>query len=203
MQMLIDEIFRAGSQIIILSAIPFIVWFFSTRKRQSFFSWIGLKKVVVSEQGRFIFAIVAALVVAAAMSPVLDPLLPDDIQLANARFAGEGFAALPAALVFSFFATALPEEVLFRGFVGQHLSKRLGFVAGNAIQAILFSLLHGTALLSRSISLLPFAVIAFTGALGWIMGYVNKKAGGSIFPSLIIHGLSNIYASVMIMFSLG
>jgi membrane protease YdiL (CAAX protease family) len=202
MQMLLDEIIRAGNQIVVLSVIPFIVWFFVARKKQAFFSWVGLKRIIILEKGKFTFAIVAALAVAVATSFVLDPLLPNDIQLANARFAGKGFVALPAAIVFSFLATALPEEVLFRGFIGQHLSKRLGFVAGNIIQAILFGLLHGAALFNTQNLLLPFAVIAFTGMLGWIMGYVNSKAGDSILPSLVIHGLSNTYASVIIMFSL-
>jgi membrane protease YdiL (CAAX protease family) len=202
MQMLVDEIIRAGNQIIILSVIPFIVWVFAARKKQSFFSWIGLKRITVTEQGKFTVAIIVALVVAVVMSFVLDPLLPNDVQLANARFAGKGFAAVPAVLVFSFLATALPEEVLFRGFIGQYLSKRLGFVAGNTIQAILFGLLHGAALFDTQNLLLPLVIIALTGMLGWIMGYVNSRADDSILPSLIIHGLSNVYASVIIIFSL-
>jgi membrane protease YdiL (CAAX protease family) len=200
--MLLDEIIRAGGQIIILSAIPFIIWIFAAHKKQSFFAWIGLKKIAVSERGKFIFGIIAALFVAVAMSSVLDSLLPSDVQLANARFVGKGLAVLPGALVFSFLATALPEEVLFRGFIGRHLSNRLGFAAGNTIQAILFGLLHGAALFNVQNLLLPFAVIAFTGTLGWVMGYVNKKANGSIFPSVLIHGVSNVYASVIVMFSL-
>jgi membrane protease YdiL (CAAX protease family) len=161
-----------------------------------------LKKAVVSERRKFIVGIIAVLIVAVVMSPVLDALLPNDIQLANARFAGKGFAALPGALVFSFLATALPEEVLFRGFIGQHLSKRIGFAAGNTIQALLFGLLHGAMLFSALGLWLSLVVVAFTGTLGWIMGYVNKKADGSILPSVIIHGISNIYASLIVMFSL-
>jgi membrane protease YdiL (CAAX protease family) len=109
---------------------------------------------------------------------------------------------LPGAVVFSFFATALPEEILFRGFLGQHLSRRLGFAAGNTIQSILFGLLHGVAFFAVLDVLLAAAVIAFTGTLGWIMGYVNRRAGDSIWPSVILHGLSNVYACVMVMFSL-
>jgi membrane protease YdiL (CAAX protease family) len=199
MQALLDEIIRAGGQIIILSAVPFIIWIFAACKKQSFFPWIGLKKIAVLERGKFIIGIVTALLVAVAMSSVLDALLPNDIQLANARFAGKGFAVLPSAMVFSFLATALPEEVLFRGFIGRCLSDRLGFVAGNTIQALLFGLLHGVALFTAQDLVLPFAVIAFTGVLGWIMGYVNKKADGSILPSVMIHGVSNVYASVIVM----
>ena len=200
--MFFDEIFRAVAQKVFLSAIPFLFWVFAGRKTQSFFSWIGLKRITVAERGKFIVGIVAALAVVAAMSPVLDPLLPDDVQLASIRFAGLGLAALPGAVVFSFFATALPEEVLFRGFLGTLLSKRLGFAAGNTVQALLFGLLHGAALFTVLGLWLPLLVVAFTGTLGWIMGYVNRKADGSINPSVLIHGLTNVYASVIIMFSI-
>lgn len=202
MQMLLDEIIRAVSQIIILSAIPFLVWILTARKQQSFFAWIGLKKITVSEWGQFIIGAVVALAAAVVMSLVLDPLLPDNIQLANARFSNQGFTALPGAIFFSFFATALPEEILFRGFLCKHLSKRIGFFVGNTIQAILFGLLHGATLFNTLGLWLPLTIIAFTATLGWIMGYVNKKADSSIFPSVIIHGLSNVYACVIIMFKL-
>jgi membrane protease YdiL (CAAX protease family) len=194
-----NEIVRAAIQIVLLSAIPFLIWIFAARKKQSFVSWIGLRKVAVAEPARFIAGIVAALVVAAAMSPVLDPLLPDGIQLANARFAGQGLAALPGAVVFSFFATALPEEILFRGLLGGRLGKRIGFAPANIIQAIVFGLLHGAALFDTYGFWLPLTVIAFTATLGCIMGYVDQKAGGSILPSAIIHGLSNVYACVIIL----
>jgi hypothetical protein len=100
MQMLLDEIVRASGQIIIVSAIPFIFWIFAARKRQSFFSWIGLKRIAVSQRGKFIAGVAAAAAVAVAMSPILDTLLSDGIQLANVRFSGKGFFALPGAVVF-------------------------------------------------------------------------------------------------------
>ncbi|MDR0593268.1 MAG: CPBP family intramembrane metalloprotease [Bifidobacteriaceae bacterium] len=200
MRTLLDEAVRALGQIIVFSALPFVVWVFAARKRQPFCPWIGLKKPVVAEPGRFVIGIAASLVVAAAMSPVLDSLWPSDVQLANARFAGQGLAALPGAVVFAFFATALPEEVLFRGFIGARLGERLGFAAGNTIQAALFGLLHGAALFGALGLWPPLAVVAFTGTLGWIMGYVNHKAGGSILPSVVLHGVANAYASALIMF---
>lgn len=200
--MLFDEIVRAAIQIIVLSAIPFFTWFIATRKKQTFFSWIGLKKMVIPERKKFIVGAVLALLVSALMSFVLDPLLPDTIQLANARFAGKGFSALPGAIVFSFLATALPEEILFRGLLARRLGKHIGFITANTIQAVLFGLLHGLALFDLLGIELPLLIIAFTGTLGWLMGYVNEKAEGSILPSIIIHGISNTYASVIIMFAL-
>lgn len=204
--MIVDEMQRAIVQLFILSIIPFIwwlIWRFNTKDvKSSFFRWIGLKKPIISQRKRFVVFIGLALVVAASMSIVLDPILPNDVQLANARFGGQGVKALVPAIIFAFFATALPEEILFRGFLGKRLINRLGFLIGNTIQAILFGLLHGIMLFSTLGLAIPLLIIAFTGTLGWLMGYINEKADGSIFPSWCIHGVSNVYASVIIMFEL-
>jgi membrane protease YdiL (CAAX protease family) len=136
------------------------------------------------------------------MSLVLGLLLPTDIQLASERFNGLGFKALVPAIIFSVFATALPEEIFFRGFLGKRLSAKLGFVAGNFIQAIIFGLLHGATLFASFGIGIPLVIIAFTGTLGFLIGCVNEKADGSILPSIFIHSVSNIYASVIVMFNL-
>lgn len=160
------------------------------------------KKPIISQRKKFIILIGLTLVVAASMSIVLDPILPNDVQLANERFGGHGVKALAPAIIFAFFATALPEEILFRGFIGRRLSRKLGFLTGNTIQAIVFGLLHGAVLFPTLGLAIPLLIITFTGTLGWLMGYINEKADGSIIPSWCIHGISNVYASVIIMFEL-
>ena len=46
-------------------------------------------------------------------------------------------------------------------------------------------------------------IILLTGIVAYAMGYVNeKKANGSILPSWFIHALSNIFASIIAMFSI-
>jgi membrane protease YdiL (CAAX protease family) len=156
----------------------------------------------VAHRGRFIVGIAVGALIAVAMSFVLDSVLPKDIQLANGRFAGKGFRALIPAMIFSFAATALPEELLFRGFIGAKLSNKQGFATGNTIQAILFGLLHGAAMFGTYEPQIPALVIIFTGTMGWTMGYINKKADGSIIPSICLHGTSNLYANILIMFAL-
>jgi membrane protease YdiL (CAAX protease family) len=200
--MVLNEILRAVTQIAALAAIPFLWWFVTGRKKAGFFHWIGLCKGKITEKQNFAILLVAAVIVAGSMSLVLDLLLPKDIQLANERFNGLGFNALIPAIIFSVFATALPEEILFRGFLGKRLSDKLGFAAGNFIQAILFGLLHGAMLFASFGIEIPLIVIAFTGTLGFLMGCINEKADGSILPSIFVHSASNIYASVIVMFNL-
>ena len=185
-----------------MSAIPVIWWFIADRKKTSFFSWIGLEKPVIMEKKTFAISLCIALAIAISMSLVLDPLLPDDIQLANERFRGQGIKAFIPAIVFAFIATALAEEILFRGFIGKRLCGKLGFYVGNTLQAILFGVLHGATMFPALGIAIPLLVIIFTGTLGWLMGYINEKSNGSIIPSWLIHGVSNLYAVIIIMFEL-
>ncbi len=202
--MIKDELIRAILQLIVLSLIPFIWWtvsnFHKSETTVSFVKWIGLKKPIIEEKKKFVIFIIISLVVTVSMTLVLDPLLPDDIQLANARFSGKGIQAFIPAIIFAFFATGLPEEIFFRGFLGKRLGNRFGFAVGNTMQAIVFGLLHGATMFSTLGVMVPLLVILYTGITGWLMGYVNEKSDGSILTSWIIHGLANLYAAINIMF---
>jgi len=200
--LLINELFTAIIQLAALSFIPIVWWLITARAKTPFFEWIGLKKPVILNKKSFLVWMIAALLVAASMSLVLDPVLPDNIQLANVRFSGKGMNSFLPAVIFSFIATGLSEEIFFRGFLCQRLCGKLGFSAGNTSQAILFGLLHGATLLPEFGLPLPLLIILFTGTLGWLMGYINKTAGDSIMPSWFVHGISNLYATTIIMFEL-
>ena len=200
--MLVNELLTAVVQLAVMSIIPVLWWLISARKDSSFFSWIGLKKPVVLEKKAFALSILASLLIAVFMSLVLDPMLPDDIQLANERFRGQGIKAFVPAIVFAFFATGLAEEILFRGFIGKKLCSKFGFFIGNTLQALFFGLLHGATMFSALGIAIPLLVIVCTGSLGWFMGYLNEKASGSIMPSWCLHGVTNLYAAVIIMFAL-
>jgi len=199
---LVNELLTAIVQLFAMSIIPLIWWLVTARTEFSFFIWIGLRKPIVIEKKTFTIAVFISLLIIVFMSLVLDPMLPDDIQLANERFGGQGIKAFVPAIVFAFFATGLAEEILFRGFIGKKLCDKLGFLIGNTLQALLFGLLHGATMFRVLGIAIPLLVIAFTGSLGWVMGYINKKASNSIIPSWLLHGVANLYAAIIIMFEL-
>ena len=95
------------------------------------------------------------------------------------------------------FNTALPEEIVFRGFLLKRVANKFGFVAGNTIQALLFGIIHGIMFFSTVGVIKAILIILFTGAIGWFMGYTNEKeAEGSILPSWCIHSIANIFSGV-------
>lgn len=137
-----------------------------------------------------------------ALSVMLLAML-SGVTTATSVFHGLGLVALPAALVYAFFNTALSEEILFRGFLLKRLSSKFGFAVGNGVQSVLFGLLHGVMFVPVVGVVKALIIIVFTSAIGWCMGYVNEKlAGGSIIPSWLIHALANTFSSLLALFSI-
>jgi membrane protease YdiL (CAAX protease family) len=185
-----SELISSIVQIILFSAIPFFWWLISARKKQGFLNWLGLKKPA-SKKGFSLSFLIAILLFSALSALVL--LMMKGIETATSQFAGLGFSALPAALIYAFLTTALSEEILFRGFILKRISSGLGFTAGNIIQAVLFGLLHGAMFFGPAGALKAIIITVFTGSVGWAIGYVNEtKASGSILPGWAIHGAANL-----------
>ncbi len=133
--------------------------------------------------------------------PVL--YLLGDVETAYSDFKGLGVGAIPAILIYAIFNTALPEEILFRGFLLKRIAERFGFVTGNIVQAVLFGVLHGALFFSMVGFVKTILIILFTGMIAWLMGYINeKKAVGSILQSWCIHASANIFSGLCFAFLL-
>ncbi len=193
----VSELISSVMQIVIFALIPFLWWLITARKKTGFLRWIGLKWDKKKRHPGILFWIAGAFLGFWLIGEFSLYALKD-IPTAASAFSGEGIAAVPAILVYAVFHTALSEELLFRGFLLKRLSGKFGFLAGNTVQALLFGLLHGAMFLSEAGILKSILLVTFTGAIAWAMGYINeKKADGSIYPSWIIHGLTNILTGIL------
>ncbi|GIN73367.1 CAAX amino protease [Bacillus sp. J14TS2] len=201
--MLIQSIIDALVQVIIFAIIPFLYWLIAFRKRESFTHWIGLKKAVFHNKTKaFIFSILSFAILLAS-GTILLSVIDDKTMIANAQFASMGPQSILLIFIYAIVQTGLSEELLFRGFLLKVFSGWWGFGAGNAIQALLFGLLHGVILFSSLNTFLVILIIIFSALAGWMMGYVNEKLGnGSILPSWLIHSLMNISSSLLLAFSI-
>ena len=192
---MIGSVVQAG----LFALVPLIVWFITARKEESFFAWIGLKKPVCKEKTKTVLIAAAATIAYIAAMNISMKILPEGITTAGSQFRGQGAAGIASVFFNAFVRTALSEEVLFRGFLLKRIQKRYGFSVGNTVQALLFGLLHG----------IPFGLITrsfFTGILltllpglfGWFQGWLNeKRCGGSIVPSWLLHGCVNFLTGVL------
>ena len=200
--MLLSMIFNSIAQIILFGLIPVIFWAITSRKKMSFLSYIGIQKIDKAKmKDTFIWSTITLLFFLAISIYLL--YITKGVETATSKFSGLGFKGLLPALVYASLNTALPEEILFRGFLLKRVSNRFGVVCGNIVQGILFGLMHGILFLSILNPVKTILVILFTGGVAFVMGYINeKKANGSIIPSFVIHMIANLVSSVISLFSL-
>ncbi len=196
MNLLIQTLINSIIQIALFSLIPFIWWLITARKKMNFFEWIGLKKIRDARENKTLIWTGGAIVLFLTLA-VFMLISVRGVETATSEFAGLGLSAVPAVLVYAILKTALPEEIVFRGFILKRISKKFGFAAGNLIQALLFGLMHGVMFFGTAGLVKAILITLFTGSIGWLMGFINeKKAGGSIIPSWSIHAAANIFSGI-------
>jgi len=196
MILFLSEILSSMVQIILFSLLPAIWWCVTARKRQTFRQWTGLKWVEAEKLPATVWW-AAGTTVAFMVLGGLILYMVRDTPSAVSQFAGLGVPAVPSVFVYALFHTALPEELLFRGFLLKRLAGKWGFPAANTAQAVLFGLLHGVLFFPLTGPVKAAFIILFTSAIAFAMGYINeRKAGGSILPSWVIHALSNFLSGI-------
>ncbi|MGE7674217.1 CPBP family intramembrane glutamic endopeptidase [Lysinibacillus sp. NPDC094403] len=200
--MVLESAINAIIQVILVSVIPFIWWFFSARKEQSFLRWLGLQKPDIENKGNYFVWFLFIMVLLFVPLYTITYFYLDSSILASNRFTGLGFSALIPALFYAMVQTGLSEELLFRGFLLKRFKHKFGFQMGNIMQSLLFGILHGW----MFYSLVPFGVVVLvvmaTAFAGYLMGWINeRKSNGSIVTSWGIHGIGNLIASFVAMFN--
>ena len=200
---LIQQMTNALIQIVLFMLLPFIWWFVTARRKSSFLDWIGFKPLKDTGNHKMWLWIFLGLLSFTIFSYLVLYTIVKDLKTATSSFSGLGFQALPAVLIYSLFQTSLPEELLFRGFLLKRFSVCLPFGVANTIQAALFGLLHGLMFITEVSWLQTLVIILCTGGIAAYLGFVNeKKSGGSILASWIMHALANVVTGMLSAFLL-
>jgi CAAX amino terminal protease family protein len=200
---LIQQMTNALIQIVLFMLLPFIWWFVTARRKSSFLDWIGFKPLKDTGNHKMWLWIFLGLLSFTIFSYLVLYTTVKDLKTATSSFSGLGFQALPAVLIYSLFQTSLPEELLFRGFLLKRFSVCLPFGVANTIQAALFGLLHGLMFITEVSWLQTLVIILCTGGIAAYLGFVNeKKSGGSILASWIMHALANVVTGMLSAFLL-
>lgn len=200
---LVQQMTNALIQIVLFMLLPFIWWFVTARRKSSFLDWIGFKPLKDTGNHKMWLWIFLGLLSFTIFSYLVLYTTVKDLKTATSSFAGLGFQALPAVLIYSLFQTSLPEELLFRGFLLKRFSVCLPFEVANTIQAALFGLLHGLMFITEDSWLQTLLIILCTGGIAAYLGFVNeKKSGGSILASWIMHALANVITGMLSAFLL-
>ena len=202
MTLFMSKLMSGIMELLIVSVIPFITWLIWSRKKVGFFDWIGLKKVQTQQKGRLVQTIFGFTLLFTLFSIVVFSWF-DSSKTATADFSGKGIGALPAILAYAILGTALPEEIFFRGFLLKRMQGKLGFLGANLLQSLLFGLIHALMFIQIIGYLKAFVILVFISLIAYIFGAINeKKANGSILPSVFIHALANTVVGLLFAFSL-
>ena len=141
MNLFINILLSSIIQIVFIGIIPFIWWLVTKRKQESFFNWIGLKKIK-TEQLKQIIRKTLIVIIAFLLLSTYMIFITKDISTATSQFKALGLNGLMSAIIYSFVQTSFTEEIFFRGFILKRLKNKFGFAIANIIQSILFALLH-------------------------------------------------------------
>ncbi|NLT30481.1 MAG: CPBP family intramembrane metalloprotease [Propionibacterium sp.] len=197
--MFVSQIISALILTVLLLTVPFVWWLCTARKRKGFFGWLGWTRVRTDEPARLLLATAVVLVVYIALSVLLIPALSG--RTGDVAFSGLGWAALAPMLLKTIYQTAFLEECFFRGFLLKRVGARFGITTGNIVQGLVFGLMHGVPYVLQGHTLLLGVVLTvFTGSLGYCMGWLNERlAGGSLWPSYLVHVVANLFGTVLVL----
>ena len=75
----------------------------------------------------------------------------------------------------------------------------MNFTAANIVQALIFGGLHGVPIFLATKNVLALVLLTLLPAcMGFTMGWLDeKKNGGSIVPSWLLHGTLNLISAVL------
>lgn len=189
-------------QLSIVLCLALIFYFGSGRKKKGFFPWLGLYFPKNKEWiGNSILVLAVSTLVMAG------PLLLFQYFGYNisAMFYDEaisgrglGISIVVIILLKALIQTALSEELFFRGLIGKEIAGKFGYLAGNITQAVIFGLPHGLPLMVvYKEYFFGITLILTAGIVGYFQFWLNeKKADGSLLPSIIIHSIVNIVSFI-------
>lgn len=208
-----NEYSSAFIQLALFISVPLMVYLLKRIRRQEgtplegFWQWLGVKKPLsfkplLKPMGlTFILSLIIMLI---PLWGLMHFNLLDYSQFLMQDFQNQPFSIglLVLLLLNAWIKTALSEEILFRGFIGKGLQRKLGFQTAMIGQGILFGLPHGLPLILSGGSILAGLVLIISAALvGMLQFGLNEKyAEGSIAPSFIVHGLMNTLSFLSVLF---
>ena len=209
MNELFGNIISTIIQIGIFTLMPFVAFQFRKDKTITFSKYIGFYKPtgksIIYVLLTSILIFVSGIILVQTNSGIKDAVFAPNSVTGQIKQMGLSFKSILTLLIIALFKTSLSEEILFRGFIAKKLILKFGFNVGNAIQSIIFGLLHLLLFwaLTKTTIINLLIIFALTTVAGWTIGMIKEKyANGSIIPGWIGHGIGNVLAYSVIAFVL-
>ena len=206
--MILSELLSTLLQLAAFALIPFVVFVAQSRSAKGFWRYVGLYRAPGAAIGLALLASVAFvsgnLGLALANPAIKVTMLDPHSETGHLRQLGLSPATVAVLLLMALGKTSLAEEILFRGFVAKRLMAAWGYRVGNLAQALLFGALHiGLFWSMKPGALFLGFAFAVAGVAAYFAAYLNeRRAGGSIVPGWLAHGLANVVSYAVVAFVL-
>ena len=190
--MFLNQLINAIIQIILFAIVPFLWWLITARKKENFFSWIGLKKPAYEGKGNGIVLIIVSFIFIFVLGQIAI-YFRGELEAADSAYKGMGATAIPSIALYAYGQTGFSEELLFRGFLLKRLSNKFGFWPANIVTSAIFGAIHLTMVWGHVNIVSGTLIVVYPMVVAVILGWINeKKFKGSIIPSWLIHGTVNL-----------
>lgn len=196
-----SQLMSAVLQLFLLTAVPLIWYAASHRRISGFFRWLGLYPAA-----RVPWKTMGAVLTGFALVTLLPywylyqsgSLTYSGFPADSYRQSGWSAETVLVVLIWAVVQTSLSEEIFFRGFLCRRFSEAAGWIAGNALQAVLFGMIHLPAVWGKGF--LPALVtVLLTGGIGFALGWLSqRRAEGSILYGWCIHAAVNILSPIIV-----
>ena len=176
---------------LILFSIPSLIYFLikGDTKRRGRERIAGRLGITWGAPSSYLWAL-ALLVPLGALGYLAITLMPDTaIQAPGVTVA----AVTSVAAAITVAAPAVGEETLFRGLIGGALFRRLGFMRGNLLQALVFLVPHLLLLLVDP-AMWPILPVQFLAGL--LLGWLRHRSA-SVLPGAVTHAAANLGAGLL------
>ncbi len=185
-------------QISFVFILSWIYYFVFCKEKNGFFNWIGLYIPRTKNwiKGSIMVFVISLLIMVGPLIlfQYLGYITPE--MTYDKTISGQGFSINILIIIFlkAIIQTALSEEILFRGLIGKRVANKFGYQAGNIIQSLIFGLPHGLPfMIIYKQYIVGIVLIITAGIVGYLQFWLNeKKADGSLIPSITIHSIMNI-----------
>lgn len=185
-------------QFLLAFGIVWLIYRIFGDKQKPFTEWAGLYLPESSEWVKpgVLIMLIAIILMALPIYIFKTAGLITNDMIYSSEFHGQGLSFTLLIIIFfkAVFQTAFAEELIFRGWIGKRIANKFGYLKGNISQSLLFGVPHGLPLMLMH-NQIAFGVVIFitSSTVGFLQFYLNeKKAEGSIMPSIIIHSILNI-----------
>jgi membrane protease YdiL (CAAX protease family) len=153
-----------------------------------------------------VVGLVASYAVMATIVPLLDKLIHGPIKPKAQLPTIHSGVQTTMAIFLVVIAAPLGEELLFRGFLYQAFRRWKGVMAGSALSAIVFGLVHtdftdffgGIAHVDAARVVSSILIVFPTAILGFILAQTFERRG-SIIPCMVAHGAYNLVGVLIIL----